>query len=127
MKIYELALIGDFSAIKMIRGMSKEATHEIEVCPKHIIAVLNKYLANEISDECLVRWADLLISNENYICPNWQDDTLVDMHEPMWYVLQRIASPSVDGNLSPGKVSEYLKEVENVEKNLHQYKSSKTP
>lgn len=112
MNLHELALAGDCSAIESLRSTHEVLDTEVVVMPSAVVNILLRYLNSEIESADVQHWADLLVNNETFVCPNWQDDDVADRYEPMWYVLQRLASPAIDGGISVDNVRCYLKDIE---------------
>ena len=84
---------------------------EVEVLPVHVKKMLLLYLNSQISAEQINAWAVFLCHRTGeYICREDNDDE--DFYEDMWYVVQKLSTPNLDGEITPGTVRIYLKELD---------------
>ena len=84
---------------------------EVEVGVQQVVNRLQEYIKGRITADELVQWAAHLTLIDAYVTPGWQDDALADRFEPMWDVLQQLSSPAIDGEITPERVSEYLRRL----------------
>ena len=50
--------------------------------------------------------------------PSNNDDSLDDLYEPMWYILQQLSCPAIDGKITPAKVKEHITKLDSIHKKL---------
>lgn len=72
---------------------------KVQITPEKIKLVLSKELQI---------WADFLCFNDILVTPNHENE---DNYEDMWYVLQKISTPFIDGEISIARISDYLSEL----------------
>lgn len=82
-------------------------TEKVVVTPKNIAAGIELYLQGGLSAERLVAWASILVCNDCFV----SNDGFDDEFEVMWYVLQRISTPFLDGEITPELMLAYKKEL----------------
>ncbi len=87
---------------------------EIVVFPLQIVNMLCMYLKNEISAEKLSEWASFLITSDVYVCPDWKDQEKSEKYERMWYVLQQLSSPELDGEITQKGVRQHLQTLHEI-------------
>lgn len=114
-------------AIEML-NQDKSFNFNIYVTPSDVAKVLKRYLYDEISPKSLQIWADFIVYREEYTAvqsdiepsdPKY--DELADYYEIMWYVLERISTPFLDGELTHDRIKSYLNELKEQYKiSLHQ-------
>ena len=120
--IYQGVLKGELTPesakqkLKVINFSGKEI--EIVVTPDEVISVLNKYLWGKLDDKSISNWASFLFFEDAYISPNWEDEEQSDKYEPMWYVIQQLSTPAIDGKITPRKIKEHIKELEFLKQKL---------
>lgn len=86
---------------------------EVIVLPMHVKTILLNYLSGLITAEHLNVWAEFIcLRAGEYVSKNWEDDESSDFYEDMWYVVQKISTPEIDGEISPELIKEYLKELD---------------
>lgn len=86
---------------------------EVTILPKHVKAILLSYLKEKISSEQLNSWAEFIyFRSGEYVSENWEDDESADFYEDMWYVIQKLSTPEIDGDITPETVRIYLKELD---------------
>lgn len=85
---------------------------EVIVCPKHVKTMLTAYLDKKISAEDLTNWAGFICIRGEYCSPNYMDDEMADYYEDMFYVIQRLSTPEIDGEVNEERVMQYLSELD---------------
>ncbi|HFB67075.1 MAG TPA: hypothetical protein ENJ60_16190 [Aeromonadales bacterium] len=119
MQVYKDVLSGDLTpadAKEKLQSESMREGEEIFVTPEIVKGMLDKYLVGEVGAQRLSDWAGFLTSNDVYVTPGWEDDTLADKYEPMWEVLQRLSTPFIDDAISKDRVESYIVELLKIEK-----------
>ncbi len=87
--------------------------NEVQVFPHHLKNVLNLYLNNDVGANDLNAWANFLLLRTEYISPGDPfNDELMDYYETMWYVIQRLSTPELDGEITKERVKGYLLELQ---------------
>lgn len=81
---------------------------KILVTPEHIKKVLIDYLDKKMCSQELSIWADFLCCNDGFFTPYHENE---DYYENMWYVVQRISTPFIDGEINIENISKYLAEL----------------
>jgi hypothetical protein len=95
--------------------LENEVFHEeVIVTPVPTINMLEGYLHDSVSAEDLSEWAAFLLSSDVYVCPDWQDDEKSDKYELMWYALQQLSSPEIDGKITPEVVRKHLQVLNSI-------------
>lgn len=86
---------------------------EVTILPKHVKKMLLAYLDEKITSEQLNLWAEFIcFKGSEYVCENWEDDESADFYEDMRYVVQKLSTPEIDGEITPETVQVYLKELD---------------
>lgn len=90
------------------------ALHDVEIAvhPKHVKKMLGAYLDKKISSEELTNWAGFICIRGEYCSPNYLDFEIADYYEDMFYVIQRLSTPMIDGEVNESRVKLYLKELD---------------
>jgi hypothetical protein len=87
--------------------------NEVVVLPIHVKKMLITYLDSKINSEQLNAWAEFLcFRSGEYVCEDWDDFEKADYYEDMWYVVQKLSTPIIDGDITPETVRQYLKELD---------------
>lgn len=86
----------------------------IIVCPTHLKRILSAYLNGEINDVSLNLWAQFVSQRGEYVtkCFNEDDEKYDDTYELMWDIINYIATPEIDGAITPELIHEYLNKIE---------------
>lgn len=86
----------------------------VTVEPRHVRKMLKDYLTGKVSSEDLTRWAMFIcLRGEYYGTPySLLDDEMADYFEDMFYVIQRLSTPEIDGEVNEERVKGYLRELE---------------
>lgn len=85
----------------------------VTVEPHHVRKMLKHYLAGQISSKDLTRWAIFIcLRGEYYGTPYSLDDEMADYFEDMFYVIQRLSTPEIDGEVNEERVRQYLSELD---------------
>ncbi len=86
---------------------------EVTILPKHVKAMLISYLDKKVTSEQLNSWAEFVyFRSGEYVSENWENDESADFYEDMWYVIQKLSTPEIDGEITPESVQIYLKELD---------------
>jgi hypothetical protein len=96
------------SAKKELDEKTPRLDEKIIVYPSQILNMLQMYLHNKINKEELSEWASFLILSDVCVCPDWEDDTKADKYEPMWYIIQQLSSPEIDGEITVEGVTQHV-------------------
>ena len=106
-------LEGDISLIDEV-NVNDVALYEMRVTvePKHVKKMLLEYLNGSITAEALKRWAKFICSRTEYGTPHYLNDELVDYYEDMFYVIQCLSTPEIDGEINEKQVKQYLSELD---------------
>ena len=83
----------------------------VVITPKYVRSMLEKYLQKNISAEDLQKWAAFVCIRSEYAVPGGYDDQIHDYYEPMYYVIQRLSTPELDGDITQARIKEYMKEL----------------
>tara|TARA_R110000868_G_scaffold368973_1_gene632214 strand:- start:1424 stop:1804 length:381 start_codon:yes stop_codon:yes gene_type:complete len=106
-------LEGDISRIDSV-NVSDIALYEVRVTvePRHIRTMLNDYLDCKVNAKDITRWASFICLRAEYGTPNYLDDEIADYYEDMFYVIQRLSTPEIDGEVNEERVRQYLSELD---------------
>jgi hypothetical protein len=106
-------LEGDISLIDAV-NVNDIALYEVCVTvePKHVKKMLLEYLNENISAHDLNRWAKFICSRTEYGTPYYLNEKLVDYYEDMFYVIQCLSTPEIDGEINEKQVKQYLSELD---------------
>lgn len=115
--INELNLIlnGHLENVVKFNHVREDSSITIFVLPSQVRKILLSYLNNDMSAEALNIWAEFLCFRGEYVGNNDNDDE--DYYEDMWYVLQKLSTPEIDGAITSETVRIYLKELDKYFKN----------
>ena len=94
---------------------------EIAVMPKHVRTMLLLYLNNNLTAEELSLWAMFVCIRGEYVCLNWDNDEISDYYQDMFYVVQKLSTPEIDGEITPDTVRKYLAELDKYFTNDEKY------
>lgn len=91
----------------------------IEVKPSHVEKIINSFLSKKITASELTKWADFIFGRIEYCSVHIdnEDDDTTDYYEDIWYVIQKLSTPYLDGEITEKLVKEYLKELEKYKNN----------
>jgi hypothetical protein len=84
----------------------------VTIYPSDVRKLLNAYLLSDLSAADLTKWAQFICLRDEYGCPNWEDDDIADYYEDMMYVIQKLSTPKIDGEITKTRVQQYLSELE---------------
>lgn len=106
-------LHGDISLISKVNE-SDVALYGMEVIvyPRDVKYMLRAYLEGLISSDDLTNWAGFICIRGEYCSPNYLDDDIADYYEDMFYVIQRLSTPEIDGEVNEDTVKLYLAELD---------------
>jgi hypothetical protein len=74
--------------------------------------MLNDYLAGKVNANDLTRWAMFICLRAEYGTPDYLDDEIADYYEDMFYVIQCLSTPEIDGEVNEERVRQYLSELD---------------
>jgi len=113
MQILDSILNGNISLIDDF-DMNKVANinETIIIRPSHVRKMLLKYLSGDLSDFELNQWARFICLRLEYIVPGGDDDKINDFYEDMYYVIQRVSTPEIDGDIDEDRIQSYLDELD---------------
>ncbi len=106
-------LEGDISHINSV-NVEDIALYEVRVTvePCHVRKMLYDYLAGKINARNLTKWAMFICLRAEYGTPYYLDDDMVDNYEDMFYVIQKLSTPEIDGEINEASVKLYLAELD---------------
>lgn len=122
LEILRSILDGRFDLIKTF-DMNQPASYqdEIIITPRKLRHVLDLYLSGIISSIQLQEWSEFICLRPEYVVPGGNNDTVNDYYESMYYVIQKLSTPCLDGKITFELVQKYknefvsLKEPEDLE------------
>ncbi len=132
MKIENLKKIlnGDINLIDQV-NVKDIALYEDNVLikPIHVKKMLIDFLQGNISSDELTKWAKFICLRGEYICvpisiPRVSNtfNEIADYYEDMMYVIQKLSTPEIDGEINEKTVRQYLKELDKYKGNdMHQF------
>jgi hypothetical protein len=111
-------LHGDISHIDRVNAMD-DAVNAIEVVVKSINVkhMLLSYLDGKINAVDLTKWACFICFSGSFCSPNYFDDDAADYYEDMFYVIQKLSTPLIDGDVNEASVKLFLTELEKYHDN----------
>ncbi len=101
-----IELINDFN-----QDLSVYLDDEIVIKPSYVRNMLNRFLNKSVNIDDIKEWARFICGRGEYIVPG-NDDKTTDFYEDMYYVIQRLSTPEIDGEINEERVKGYLKELE---------------
>jgi hypothetical protein len=106
-------LEGDISRIDSV-NVEDVALYEVRVTvqPCHVRTMLNDYLAGKVNANDLTRWAMFICLRVEYGTPDYLDDEIAYYYEDMFYVIQCLSTPEIDGEVNEERVRQYLSELD---------------
>lgn len=114
-------LHGDIELIDRVNvgDVSEFNKNDVLIRPGHVRNMLHKFLRNEVSSEDLTKWAMFICLRCEYVCVpekyeplSQKSDEIADYYEDMMYVIQKLSTPQIDGEVNEKSVREYLSELE---------------
>lgn len=87
---------------------------EVVITPRLVKGTLCKYISGDIDAYQLNLWAKFICKRPEYVVPGGDNDAINDYYEPMYYVIQKLSTPELDGEISKELVQEYLNEIEGL-------------
>lgn len=84
----------------------------VTIYPKVVKTMLRHFINGDLSSFDLYKWAKFICARAEYCCPNWDIDEIADYYEDMMYVIQRLSTPEIDGEINEERVRQYLTELE---------------
>jgi len=101
-----ISLINDFDTNQVANK-----NEIIIIKPSQVRKMLLKYLSGELSDFELNQWARFICLRLEYIVPGGDDNKINDFYEDMYYVIQRVSTPEIDGDIDEDRIQSYLDEL----------------
>ncbi len=87
----------------------------IPVYPQNVKKMLNLRLSGNIDTDELSQWAQFLCARSEYTSPDSRDNDKSLYYEDMWYVIQKLSTPEIDGELTTERLEQYLNELKKYE------------
>jgi len=91
--------------------------------PRHVRKMLIDFLQGKISSEDLTKWAEFICLRGEYVSvptnippTSRKFDEIADYYEDMMYVIQRLSTPQIDGEVTEERVKQYLLELDQYKK-----------
>ncbi len=105
-------LHGDISRINKVNERDI-ALYEIRVpvTPYDVKKMLLQYLSGNIEANDLINWAGFICTRAEYTPPELNESDL-DYYEDMFYVIQCLSTPEIDGEVNERQVKLYLSELD---------------
>ncbi len=105
-------LHGDISLISKVNERDI-ALYEIRVpvTPSDVKNMLVEYLSGKITADDLNNWAGFLCIRAEYVPPEINESD-PDYYEDMFYVIQCLSTPEIDGEINEKQVKQYLSELD---------------
>ncbi len=106
-------LEGDLNLIDKV-NVHEIALYEDDVViePRHVRMMLLNSLTGKVTYDDLTRWARFICLRAEYCPPNYLDDEMADYYEDMFYVIQRLSTPDIDGEVNEERVKQFLSELD---------------
>lgn len=114
-------LNGDIDLIDQVNVRDQESLfkNRTTIRPKHVRKMLIDFLQGKINSDDLIKWAVFICLRTEYICvpsgiplSDPKLDEIADYYENMMYVIQRLSTPEIDGEVTKERVKQYLKELD---------------
>lgn len=105
-------LNGDISRINKVNERDI-ALYEVRIAvrPDDVKKILLKYLSGEITAKELTNWAGFICIRAEFVPPEI-DESDPDYYEDMFYVIQCLSTPEIDGQINESQVKIYLSELD---------------
>ena len=82
------------------------------IYPHDVKHMLLEFLIGRYNADDLQKWAMFITLRGEYITPgNAADTNSMDYYETMYYVIQRLSTPEIDGEITKERVKGYLAEL----------------
>ncbi len=79
----------------------------VQVIPKDVCNMLEKFLTKKISAKELSEWAKFVTVRGEYCSPR-EDGRDDDYYEKMWDIISWLSTPEIDGEIDVESVNKYL-------------------
>lgn len=113
MQVLESILNGNIDLIDQFDMDQVGRLNEVIIIkPSQVRNMLTRYLSGDISDFELNKWARFICLRLEYIVPGGDDDNINDFYEDMYYVIQRVSTPEIDGDINEDSIKSYLDELD---------------
>lgn len=84
----------------------------IVIKPVHVRNILKRFLNKSVCVAEIKEWARFICGREEYTVSGGDDDKITDFYEDMYYVIQRLSTPEIDGEINEISVQSYLIELD---------------
>ena len=106
-------LKGDIDLIDAFnQGLPSYLDDEIIIKPAYVRNMLKRFLNKSIHADEINKWARFICGRGEYVVPGGNDDKITDFYEDMYYVIQRLSTPEIDGEINEASVESYLTELD---------------
>jgi hypothetical protein len=105
-----LALSGSIS-IEEVPTIST-SKNEIHITPADLLPTLHLFINGKLTEQQLQRWSSWVLNQEEFCVKNWEIDSVADHYEPMWYGLQKLSTPFIDGKIIKESVEAYIQKLQ---------------
>jgi len=113
-----IELMSDYIQINKRRSrdyiISKHINLEIGIFPEDVKKILSKFIKGELNEDEIRKWASLILALVDVYSTPLKKGEKEDKYEPMWYIIQQLASPEVDGNLTIQKAELFIEELNRI-------------
>jgi hypothetical protein len=105
---------GEFSTIHYRQPL----TAHVVLDPEQLLPMLRRYLAGHVAAPELSQWAAVLVGMTEFgPDPTWSDEA-ADALEPMWDVLEQLATPQIFQPITPALVSAFVEQLQQLHREL---------
>ncbi len=110
--------------------------NQVLITPRHVKQMLIDFLQGKVSSDDLKKWASFICLRGEYRCvltphaidkkvtlqENKKYDEIADYYEDMMYVIQKLSTPEIDGEINEKTARQCLKELDKYKDNdMHQF------
>lgn len=114
----------DHVNVKDIAAFSKD---DVVIRPWHVRKMLMNFLTDKIDALDINKWATFICLRTEYVCVSADIDPLdekydevADYYEDMMYVIQKLSTPEIDGEINKKSVQQYLSELDKYKVDKYQ-------
>jgi len=105
-----MAIEGDWGSFSI--EITKPLEVKIAISPNDLRPMLQKYLAWEVDDDELARWAALVLMLDSYSNPVGLTESEADaLMDPVWDILWDLSAPNVSGVDARDRITKALPEL----------------
>lgn len=113
MQILDSILNGNIDLIDQFdMNQAGQLNEVIIIKPSQVRKMLTRYLLGGVSDFELNKWSRFICLRLEYIVPGGDDYNINDFYEDMYYVIQRVSTPEIDGDINEESIKSYLDELD---------------